>query len=146
MDLKHFEGKTVGELLEYLHTQYGCYTKYDITPNMALGTLDIYRFLYYDSTEIKDVGIIVKPYHLKYLPQQVSFDRLANEPIDHIFPLYQFKKEKIDKISIKIVSLQQQLQWEKYLDSMRYESMKRQVEKELLLQSSGIKWDSLKNN
>ena len=89
------------------------------------------------------MGIIIRPENLKYLPQQVSFERLTNEPIDHIFPLYQFKKEKIDKISIKIITFQKQLNWEKYLDSLRYESLRRQIEKKILLQLSHDKSDSL---
>lgn len=143
VDFKRFEGKTVAELLEYLHTQYGCYTKYDIVPNVALGTLGWYSFLYYDSVEVREVTVIIKqPDKLRYVPTSVPIEQLIKRPLDHSFPLYLFKKEKIDKVTMRIHPLQEWLAQEISLDSLRYTSMERDIKKDLLLHRSERKPDT----
>lgn len=129
VDFKRFEGKTVGELLEYLHTQYGCYTKYYIIPDIATGTLTHYNFLYYDSAEVKKIWVEIDPPHLRYVPRYVPI-REFNKPTDYLFPLYLYKKEIIDNVGMQVIPLKEWLQYEIYLDSLEYIGIKMGIEEE----------------
>lgn len=128
-ELKRFKGKSVEELLSYLHTEYGCYTKYYIIPDIATGTLTHYNFLYYDSNHVKKIWVEIDPTHLHYVPQYVP-RREFNKPRDHLFPLYLYKKEIIDNVGMEVIPLKEWLQYEIYLDSLEYIGIKMSIEEE----------------
>lgn len=123
--LQEYKDKPVVELLEYLHTEYGCYTTSDIYGDRHLrDASEEYSFVYCDSVEVKQVW--VDPY-----PSAVGSGTGVNVRAAWLAKMFPLRNMKVDRIGLVRWNLQDWIAHETAAERRRLEKLRERIVREI---------------
>lgn len=123
--LQEYKDQPVAELLEYLHTEYGCYTTSDIYGDRHLrDAAEEYSFVYCDSVEVRQVWI--DPY-----PSAVGSDTGVDVKAVWLTEMFPLRNMKVNRIGLVRWKLQDWIEHETAAEQRRLEKLRRRIVQEI---------------